>query len=67
MFISIQFHSTRQATHSYAGYNKYNNTSYMVVSEPMYEYVHTKFLRHMTSNLKGKSKKTIGRYDEMKT
>ena len=33
----------------------------------MYEYVHTKYLRHMTRKQKGKSKKTIGRYDEMKT
>ena len=42
------------------------NTLY-AESEPTYEHAHTKELRHMTSKQKGKSKKTIGRYDEMKT
>ena len=45
MFTSIQFHETKQAAHSYAGYNNENsNTWYMAVSEPMYDYVHTKYL-----------------------
>ena len=38
MFTSIQFHRTKRVTYSYlyAGYN--NKSTYMAVSEPMYEY-----------------------------
>ena len=59
MFTSIQFHITKQATHSYAGYNK-NNTLYMVVSEPMYlRVVHTKYLRNMSKKQKGKKSRRL--------
>ena len=55
MFTSIEFHKTKQVRHSYAGYNKKNDASYMVVSQPMFEYVHTKYLRNMAKKQKGKS------------
>ena len=69
MFPSIQFDKTKQRPHTHIicrmQQNK-NNNSY-AESEPMYEYTHTKYLRHMARKQKGKSKKTINRYDEIKT
>ena len=59
MFTSIQFHITKQATHSYAGYNK-NNTLYMVVSEPMY-------LRVRAHEIPAKYEQKAERQEEQKT
>ena len=55
MFTSIEFHKTKQVRHSYAGYNKKNDASYMVVSQPMFEYVHKKYLRNITKKQKSKN------------
>ena len=57
MLTSIKFRKTKQATPSYAGYNKNIDTSYMAVSEPMYDNVHAKYLRNLTKKQKRKSSK----------
>ena len=69
MFPSIQFDETEQRphTHTICRILQNNINTLYAESEPTYEHAHTEELRHITSKQKGKSKKTIGRYDEMKT
>ena len=69
MIPSIQFDKPEQRphTHTICRILLNNNYTSYAESEPTYEHAHTKELRHMTSKQKGKSKKTIRRYDEMKT